>query len=249
MLSFRLSRSTPPMPRILFALIAMTGSWPAFGEPPRSEDAFVSQVRDAVASGDPARLDALTYRDGMSEQDRAMSARVNQRLVESAAKIDEVALRALPKDLITVAIQHGRKVEMTAPPVGMIEIKSSGGPLGPSGSSSPYAVVDGVFFLVGPKSSDLGWNGPPDKNLGFMVTGQGVDQARIVVAWNASGVDQTREFAELGSTFWGQHIQAVTVTTDAADAVLQLTVLEDGITIHTSETLRGKGTLAYRRHS
>jgi hypothetical protein len=80
-----------------------------------------------------------------------------------------------------------------------------------------------------------------------MVLGQGADTARIFVEWNASGVDLSRTFSEAASTFWGQHIRSVTVTSDSEEASFKLMILEDGKTIYTSDPINGKGTLEYKR--
>jgi hypothetical protein len=240
------------MNRILSTFISILAiSSTAFAEPAKTKEEFLVKFRQAVSHGDAAAIDALTYQAGMSEQDKAMSARANQSLVRFAYEIIDVALKELPKDFPTSAIQYGKKVEMTAPPVGVVEVKYGAGAPGESVSSvftvTPYAVIDGAYYLVGPKSSDLGWTGPQDKNIGFMVTGQGAEKAQILVEWNASGVDLSREFTEPSSTFWGQYISAVKVTTESAESDLKLVVLENGETIFTSDPLQGKGTLVYQR--
>lgn len=136
---------------------------------------------------------------------------------------------------------------MTAPPAGVIEVRYKGNTLGVQTTSTPYAIVDGRYYLVGPRSLDLGWKGPPDKNIGFMVIGKGQDNAKITVSWNASGVNQTREFFEPSSTFWGQYIDSILVTSNSEGAELTLSVMEEGKTIYTSKILEGKGTLEYKR--
>ncbi len=231
--------------RALFFLL--TAASVTVGAPPTTEEEFISQVRGALSSKDSAALEALTYRDGMSEQDMAMSARGQKMMLENPSEIAEVVLKPLPKDFQAVAIMRGRKVEMTGPPVGVVEVTYKDGSSGAQASSTPYTVINNSYFLVGAKSSDLGWTGPMDKNIGFMVMGQGTDNVKIQVLWNASGVTQTREFFEPSSTFWGQHIDSVTIISDSDGVDVTMTVLEDGQTIHTSEPLKGKGTLQYKR--
>jgi hypothetical protein len=220
----------------------------AFAELPRSEADFISQFREALSSRDATRIDVLTYRQGMSEQDIAMSARSNQRLAQFRGEIKNVTIKPLPKDFETTTVANGRKIEMTGAPSGLIEAEfTSDGPMGASASSTPFTIIDGVYYIVGPKISDLGWKGPPDKNIGFMVVGQGAEKAHIDVAWNASGVDLSRTFSETASTFWGQYIRSVTVTSDSEEASFKLMILEDGKTIYSSDPLNGKGTLEYKR--
>lgn len=231
--------------RTFILLLAITQF--ALGDAPKTEEELIAQFRDAISSKDPAKIDELTYRDGMSEQDKAMSARANKMLIEMAGEIEDVFLKPLPGDFQTVVIMHGKKTEMTAAPKGIVHIKYKSGPTGVPESATPYTIVDNTYFIVGPKSSDLGWQGPPDKNIGFMVVGQGQDNVRIVVEWNASGVPQTKEFSEPSSTFWGQYIESVTVQSDSDDADISITIIEGGETIHQSESLKGKGRLEYKR--
>jgi len=220
----------------------------AFAELPRSEADFILQFREALSSRDATRIDVLTYRQGMSEQDMAMSARSNQLLAQFRGEIKNVTIKPLPKDFETTTVANGRKIEMTGAPSGLIEAEfTSDGPMGASASSTPFTVIDGVYYIVGPKISDLGWKGPPDKNIGFMVAGQGADKAQIDVVWNASGVDLRRTFSETSSTFWGQHIDSVTVISDSENAAFKLMIMEDGNTIYTSDPINGKGTLEYKR--
>jgi len=220
----------------------------AFAELPKTEADFISQFREALSSRDATRIDGLTYQQGMSEQDMAMSAHSNHRLAQFSGEIKNVTIKPLPEDFETSTVANGRKIEMTGAPEGLIEAEfASDGPMGASASSTPFTVIDGIYYIVGPKTSDLGWKGSPDKNIGFMVLGHGADTARIFVEWNASGVDLSRTFSEAGSTFWGQHIRSVTVTSDSEEASFKLMILEDGKTIYTSDPINGKGTLEYKR--
>lgn len=228
-------------------IFGLTASSMAFSSPPGSEKDFIAQFREALSSKDSARIDGLTYKEGMSEQDRAMAAKVQKMMIETASEIEDVVLKPLPENFQTTVIVRGRKVEMTSPPAGIIEVRFKNGANGAQATATPYTIVDHTYYLVGSKSSDLGWQGPPDKNIGFMVMGRGQDHAKIRVKWNASGVDQNQVFSEPSSTFWGQHIDSVTVTTDSDDSDLTISILEGGQVIDTSEPLLGKGTLEYKR--
>jgi hypothetical protein len=117
---------------------------------------------------------------------------------------------------------------------------------GPKESSIAYAVVEGKFFLVGMKSTDLGWKGPPDKNIGFSVVGQGSAGLQIQGVWNASGVQLKKTFKEGSITFWGQYFEQLNVTSDNDDCDVTVTITEDGKTIY-SEPLKGKGVLQYKK--
>ncbi len=232
------------VPLLFFCLTASSLS---FGSPPKTEEEFVSQVRAALSTKNTAAMDALTYKEGMTEDDKAMAARIQKMMMEIPSEIEDVALRPLPKDFQSVAILRGKKMEMTGPPVGVIDVTYKSGASGSQSTSTPYTVVDSVYYLVGSKSTDLDWKGPPDKNIGFMVTGQGQDHVNIHVQWNASGVTQTRQFSQPSITFWGQHIDSIHVESHSDDTNVTMTVLEAGETIHTSEPLVGKGTIKYQR--
>lgn len=219
------------------------------GSQPKTEAEFVAEFREAITSRDPAHLDALTYQVGMSDDDKAMARRVQTMMLNNPAAIEGVELKPLPSDIQTVAIIRGRKIEMTNPPVGIIEASYNQEISGMQASATPYTIVDGVYYIVGSKSTDLGWQGPPDKNIGFMVMGNGQEALKIKVQWNASGVTQTRDFKEPSSTFWGQHIDSITVTSDSDDSDVTLTVLDSGESIYTSAPLKGKGTIEYKKES
>jgi hypothetical protein len=157
-------------------------------------------------------------------------------------------LEPLPSDFDPVLIVRGRKIEPTATPKGMIKVTFKGAGQGPVETSGAYTVVDGKFFLVGMKSTDLGWKGPPDRNIGFSIVGQGAAGLQIHGVWNASGVQLKKTFKEPSITFWGQHFEELKVTSGHDDCDVTVTITEDGKTIHT-EPLRGKGVLQYKKKS
>lgn len=221
----------------------------AFGGPPTSEEELIAEVREAIASGDSTKLDALTYTEGMSADDKAMSARVNKMQLTTAPEVETISIQPLPNGLQSVIIANGKKVEMSGPPAGMVEVHYKDSGNGMTSSSTPYTIINDAYYLVGPKTTDLGWTGPPDKNIGFMVIGQGQDAVSIKAQWNASGVTQTQEFSEPSSTFWGQHIDSMTVTSDSDDTNVTITILEGGETIYESDPLNGRGVLEYKRDS
>ena len=219
----------------------------ALASPPKTPEEFVTKIREALSSKDSAALEALTYREGMTDQDKEMSAGVEQMMFENSPAIEEIAVKPLPPNLPGFHIIRGRKIEMTGPPAGLIEIKYQGDSNGTQTSSRPFTIIDGIYYFVGTKSSDLGWTGPEDKNIGFMVIGRGQSDVKIVVKWNASGVTQTRAFDEPSVTFWGQHIDSLTVTSDSDETDVAISIQEGGKTIHTAEPLTGRGTREYKR--
>ena len=163
-------------------------------------------------------------------------------------EVEEISLEPLPSDFETVLIVRGQKLEPTATPKGMVRVTLKGAGQGPRESSSAYAIVDGKFFLVGMKSTDLGWKGPPDKNIGYSIVGQGAAGLQIQGMWNASGVQMKKAFKESSITFWGQHFEELNVTSGSDDCDVTVTITEDGKEIY-SEPLKGKGVLQYKKKS
>jgi hypothetical protein len=215
---------------------------------PTSPEEFIAAYRTAMQERSAEKLNPLTYSEGMSEADKQQAAQVQQ-MIFTDKEIDSITLAPLPADFQTVFIQRGKKIEPTYTPIGLIQTKYKDGGNGMNSASAPYAVIDGKYFLISSKSTDLGWSGPPDKTITFMVMGQGQDKVQIKAKWNASGVDQERIFKSPSSNFMGQFFKEVTVTSTQDDTDVTLTILEAGKKIFHSEPLKGKGTLEYKRES
>lgn len=215
---------------------------------PTSPDEFIAAYRAAIQERSGEKLDALTYSKGMSEADKQQAAQVQQ-MVFTDKEITSIALAPLPEDFQTVYILRGKKLEPTYPPTGLIQTKYQGAGNGLNATSAPYAVIDGKYFLISSKSTDLGWSGPPDKTITFMVTGRGQDKVQIKAKWNASGVDQERLFKSPSSNFMGQYFEEITVTSTEDDTDVTLTILESGKRIFVSEPLKGRGTIEYKKKS
>lgn len=233
--------------KILTLFACLTFASTAAGNPPKTEEELITKYQNALTSKDSLQIAAMIYQEGMSEQDRTMTAQSIQRIIANGSEIDEVALAPLPKGFRAVEIAHGKKVEMTGPPLGMLNVRYEDGAIFHE-SSRPYTIIDGTYYLVGPKSSDLGWDGPPDKQIGFVVRGTGQDSMKIEVSWNTSGVMQSSEFPEPSMTFWGQFIESITVTSESDDAEVTLSIHLAGETTYTSEPLRGQGRIEYQRN-
>lgn len=212
-------------------------------------EAFASALKTAITEKDDQKLEALIYHSGASPEDKQRMTAMLQRLYFNGKEVDTISFKPLPSDFESVLIVQGRKIEPTSPPKGMVNVTFKGAVNGQGNSSGAYAVVDGKYYLVGMKSTDLGWKGPPDKNIGFSIVGPGATGLKIHGIWNASGVELKREFKETGGhTFWGQHFEELSVTSDNEDCDVTVTITEDGKTIF-SETLNGKGVVHYKKKS
>jgi len=210
--------------------------------------AFASALRTAIAEKDDQKLEALIYHEGASPEDKQRMTAMLQRLYFNGKEVDAISFGPLPTDFESVLIVQGRKIEPTSPPKGMVNVTFKGAVNGQGNSSGAYAVVDGKFYLVGMKSTDLGWKGPPDRNIGFSVVGQGASELRIHGVWNASGVELKKEFKTSGITFWGQHFEELNVTSVNDDCDVTINITEDGKEIY-SEPLKGKGSVQYKKKS
>lgn len=215
---------------------------------PVTSEAFVSEVRAAWEQQDGAKVDALTYSEGASDADKAMMAKWRF-AARGEEKVQGVSLTPMREDYEPVWVAKGKKYELTHAPAGFVKIDITRSKFG-NGSSSinmPYAVIGGKYFLVGTKSTDLGWKGPDDKPLGFSVTGRGSNDVVVEYGWNASGVDLAKKTTSNNRTFLGQHINFVKVTSTNPAAEITLKLEKNNETFHTSQPLKGAGALEYKK--
>ncbi|MCE0497958.1 MAG: hypothetical protein LV481_08450 [Methylacidiphilales bacterium] len=212
---------------------------------PSSPEEFIAAYRTAMQEKSVGKLDALTYTVGMSDADKKQADSMQQMGFRDEA-IAGITLEPLPADSPSVAIMNGKRYEQTYPPTGLIKIQY-GAANGPDSSSQGYAIIGGHYFLVSVKSTDLGWKGPPDKPLTFMVAGWVKDKVQIQATWNTSGVDQEQSFNGNSGGGMGQYWVKFTVTSadDATDLTLVLS--EDNKEIFRSPPLKGKGTIEYKK--
>jgi len=209
---------------------------------------FKSSLRAAITEKDNQKLEELIYFEGSSLEDRQRMTSMLRMMLLNGKEVEEISLEPLPSDFDSVLIVRGKKLEPTATPSGMIKVTLKGAGQGPKQSSSAYAIVDGKFFFVGLKSTDLDWKGPADTNIGFSVVGQGSPGLQIDGVWNASGVQLKKKFKDSSITFWGQHFEELKVTSDNEDCDVTVTISEGGKEIY-SEPLKGKGVLQYKKKS
>ncbi len=211
-----------------------------------SPEELADAVQSAIDSNDQAKLLNLLYSKGMSEVDLQLVER-SQLAFFTDQELEAVTLGSLPPDFQTTAVLRGKKYEATAQPQGSIQIKFKPKDGGSLSSGFPYAEVNGEFFLVGTKSTDLNWYGPPDKQIAYGVSGKGQNSVTVEVKWNASGVEQTQTFVSPSAILMGQYFEEILATTEDEDAELILTVRQDNKEIFRSEPLKGRGTLTYKK--
>lgn len=212
----------------------------------KTPDEFLSCFRAAIQEKSPEKLDAITYGVGMSDSDKQQVALV-QKMIFQDREISGISLEPLPDDFESVFIARGKKFEPTHPPVGLIKIQYQTKGNGMNTTSSPYAIIDGCYYLISSKSTDLGWKGPPDKTITFMAMGQGQDKVQIRAKWNASGVDQERDIKSPSFNVVGQYFDTILVTSNEDDTDVTLTVMDAGKQIYVSKPLKGKGSIEYKK--
>ena len=212
---------------------------------PSSPNEFIAAYRTAIQEKSVEKLDALTYTIGMNEADKKQVDSMQQMGFRNEAIVG-ISLEPLPADLQTVGIMAGKKYEPTYPPTGMIKVQY-GAANGSDSSSQGYAIIGGHYFLVSSKSTDLGWKGPPDKPLTYMVSGWVPGKVQIKAKWNTSGVDQERSYNGNSGGGMGQFWVDVKVTSTDDNTDLTLVVSEDNKEIFRSQPLKGKGTIEYKK--
>lgn len=231
----------------IFAVSSLSGLF--VSAQPTTAEALVSELRAACEQKDGAKYDALMYFEGASDADKAAVAGI--RFDWGGGMVSDMSLVPLPKDFDLVNIGRGRKFELTHPPTGLVKIDITGSKYGSGSgkmsSSVPYANIDGKYFIVAMKSTDLGWKGPVDGTLGFFVSGDGAENVTIEYCWNASGVDQTKKSVIRSLNFIGQHINWLKVTSDSTATNVTLKIDKDGKEIYLSDPLKGIGMLEYKK--
>jgi len=182
----------------------------------------------------------------MSDSDKEQVDAVEQMLFDNnQAEIAGISLGPLPADFQSVYIVNGKKIELTYPATGLIQIRYKGTANGPVSSSAPYAIIDGHYFLVSSKITDLGWKGPPDTGLCLLVTGAPQDKVQITLKWNASGVELEKVFNKNTTTVQGQYVESATVTSTNPNATL--IILQGDKQIFVSPPLKEKTSIEYKK--
>jgi hypothetical protein len=218
-------------------------------DPPKTREDFEAAIRSAFDAKDIQRIHDLTWEKGMSDFDRDQEKQMLPMMLDQSGGVASISFEPLPSDFMDTPVAWGRRIEVTHPADGMVKLVEK--PKGNNSSSEmsmPYAVIDGGYYLVTAKTTDLCWKGPPDKSLQVAVQGAGQDKVKIHVKYNASGVDIDMDPTSPSISFAGQYIRQVTVKSDRDDTNVTLQLLdENGHSYYESAPLRGKGEIDYNR--
>ena len=234
----RLIRSAP----ILVIVLAVLS--PSAIADTTTADGFLAEIRTAIAEKSAPKLNALRAPAEASESADAEHKHFEEVLF--GEKIEDVSLQPLPPDFMPVKVLLGQRLEFDHPPAGDVKVKAKGTQV-----VTPYAIIGGHYFLVSPKSVDIGWTGPADRYFSVRVGGKGQNDVQIRVKWNASGVSQEMTHPGCATLYvLGQYLDEVDVTSNKDDSDIQVTITDDDRkeTIFTSQRLSGKGTIRFRKN-
>ncbi|MFH1498837.1 MAG: hypothetical protein ABII82_13530 [Verrucomicrobiota bacterium] len=228
-------------------VVLMTGAIRAATVPASPQD-LAAAVDTAIKARDVAALVALTHTAGLSEEDKQAAHAGLAGLIPETGPV-AVSVDRLPDsaDISQPRIYMGRKIELSAKPLGIIRVASREGRASVE-TTIPYVEAEGGFLLAGRRTTDLGWTGPKDRQLGVNFAGDFArDGCEVTVKFNASGVGQTHTF-KLGScVVLGQHIDEVTITNLPADFKGRLLLTDSGVEYYRSEPITGTPNFTYRR--
>jgi hypothetical protein len=232
---------------VLLASLLLLATAPCVVGQTRSASDFLAAYREAAQAKSVEQLDALAYRNGMTESDKQQEdASLQKQFDSNKLDLEDVSFAPLPVDYSTVHIAFGKKWESTCPASGMVRAFYRG-PHGTSTISRPYAIVDGAYYLTGVHCEDLGWTGPRDR----MFVIESIPPSapvQIAVKWNASGVEQERTFDRAAVPIIAQYIEKVVATESGAATTTTLVVREGSQEIFRSQPLQGPGVLSYTKN-
>lgn len=236
----------------LFALLSVVvGSALAAGLD--TAEALRAAVQEAVTRHNVAALRELYSTEGVTPADLAAAERPLNVAFAEGRDVTEVILTPLPPTFDTVMVAMGQRTELRLKPEGLISLLFSevGATMtksvSPDAISLPYARIGDHYVLLASQVTDLNWQGPRDRGLEYIINGPGQADVKVLVKWNASGVDLERETDAPFATILGQHFNEVLVTTTNPEATLTLTLRDKSGVIHISGPLKGAGELRYQR--
>jgi len=218
---------------------------------PETKEEFVEACKAAWESGQIEKLNELTYTEGATEADKERLAK-SRAVGMSGTKIESAKLLPMPEDFQSVTVGKGMKWEPTYMPTGFLKLELLREEKKNGAISIPYAVIDRKYYLLGTKSTDLDWKGPPDVLLTYELTSPKAIDVEVEYSWNASGLDQTRKITFpvkgfVGNGLQGQQINWLKVTTNSPDSTLTLSLAKDRKEHFKSQPLSGIGTIEYKK--
>jgi len=168
---------------LLFAITPLS-TWAQSSSPTE----FIAAYRTAIQEKSPEKLNAITYSVGMSEADKNQLAS-HLDTIFNDKPIGEISLESLPATFKSFVIMNGKKLEPTYPPAGMIKIQYETVNGASSSSSRAYAIIDGRYFLVPNKITDVPvhiyplnpGSDSPDNDYRFVVQKEGDAGAETLV--------------------------------------------------------------------
>jgi hypothetical protein len=233
------------MKSLLTLLVILLVCPACFASVQASKEDFLAAVRAAFEAKDIKRIHELTWEKGVSDYDRQMFDEGMPMTLKNTAGVGSITFEPLAATFIPQAVAMGRRFEATYPPTGMLKIDlKSTIPNASAAAEVPYAVIDGGYYLVGQKTTDLGWKGPQDRFFTVSALGNGQDKVKVHIKFNASGVDLESD----GSRgFPCQYISEVAVTSVDDDVDVTLRIADGMKTIYESKPLKGKGQIVYKK--
>jgi len=220
----------------------------AYGDPITTKEQFLTAVQAAYQAKDVNRIAALTWSKGASDFDQQGSAQLQTMMIKRIKEIRAASLEPLPATFESETIAMGRRFDPTYPPCGIVTLvcTATNGHAQHLTTAFPYAVINGAYFLVGTKSTDLDWRGPKDQVLSYSITGNGANKVNIDIKYNVSGVNLEKKTSVTSMGFIGQYIDELTVTSTNQDTNISL-VLASGPMNSPIFNLTGNGTIHYKR--
>lgn len=224
----------------------------------KDKEFFLTTIKEAIIANDVSKLETLVYSAGMSDVDKTVSQQSHKTILSEISKspVDTISFEPLPPYIKSTFVAGGRRYESTAPPAGSVivrfkspEAAETNAPVIQRSTGLPYAIVGGAYYLVGIKTTDLGWKGPPDISLGYSITGEGNDKLKIHLKYNVSGVILEDDEIRPNKSFSGQYISEITVVSSDPATDVQLVIRHGGQEIYLSEQLKGIGKLKYSREN
>lgn len=215
---------------------------------PADAAALAAAIDTALVARDLSALKALVDTEGMSPDDLEKIGPGLAGLIPDQGRAKVTADR-LPDGINIAApmIYNGKRIDLTRAPSGIIRVELKQG-RAELVSTIPYVLTPAGCLLVGRKQTDLGWKGPPDRQLGFTFAEdypQG--PVRLTIKYNASGVDLEDTFSSHSGTLRGQHIDELTITGLNEGFKGRLVLSVGGKEIYRSEPITGRSTFTYRR--